>query len=338
MKKYTFVIIVLSTSLIGLFAATLLFKGSSVEVVHPTRGPAVQAVYATGTVEATVMMPISSRAAGILSELNADEGSNVKKGQVLVKLEDEHLQNTLRQLQAQEDFAKKTYERNAAIVNRGYVSKVEYDRSKSDWEAAKAASAKALAEANFMKLVAPADGLIIKRDGEIGQMIQAGQPVLWLSCCAPLRISAEVDEEDIAKVKPGQEVLIRADAFPGKIFHGKVQAVTPKGDPIARSYRVRVEFTEDTPLQIGMTSETNIITGEVKDAILIPSSAINQEKIWKIIDKRLVQQPVTTGVKGPEQTEVKTGVTYGDFVVLKPDSTLKVGRKVRISLTGEAKP
>ena len=338
MKKYTLVGIVLILLLAGAWGIDRWLQGPSIAVVHPTHGLAIQAVYATGTVEATVMMPIAPRIAAKLAELNVDEGSNVKKGQVLAQLEDEDLQNALHQLQAQEDFAKKAYDRNEPLVKSGSISKTDFDRSKSDWEAASAASAKALAEANFMKLVSPADGLIIKRDGEIGQLIPANEPVFWLSCCAPLRISAEVDEEDIAQVKPGQAVLIRADAFPGQIFHGKVQAITPKGDPIARSYRVRVEFTEDTPLQIGMTAETNIVIGEHKDALLLPSSAVSQEKIWLIKDGHLIRQPVSMGAKGPDQTEIKSGVSTDDLIVLKPSATLQAGRKVHAVLTESPKP
>ena len=57
-------------------------------------------------------------------------------------------------------------------------------------------------------------------------------------------------------------MLIRADAFAGKVFHGRVQSITPMGDAVARSYRVRIELAEDTPLLIGMTAETNIIIAE----------------------------------------------------------------------------
>jgi len=145
------------------------------------------------------------------------------------------------------------------LAGRQVVARTAYDRAKADWEKARAAAAQAAALAGYLQLVAPADGTIIRRDGEIGQMIGANQTVFWLSCCAPLRISAEVDEEDIAQVRPGQEVLIRSDAYPGRLFHGKVQAVTPKGDPVARSYRVRISLTADTPLMIGMTTETNIV-------------------------------------------------------------------------------
>jgi RND family efflux transporter MFP subunit len=265
MKKYKIVILILF--LAAIWGAVRWSQGASITAVHPALGPAVQAVYATGTVEATVMIPIASRISARLMELNVDEGKTVTKGEVLAQLEDEDLQHSIKQLQVQEDFAKREFDRNDDLVKHNIVSKQAYDQAKSNLEAAQSATHAAQAQANYLKLLAPADGLIIKRDGEIGQVIPANQPVFWLSCCAPLRISAEVDEEDIAQVKPNQAVLIRADAFPGQVFNGKVQAVTPKGDPIARSYRVRVEFTGETPLQIGMTAETNIIIGEQKDAL-----------------------------------------------------------------------
>lgn len=318
-------------------AAWFFWPGSgAVEVVRVTRGPAVEAVYATGTVEATIMLPIAARVSARLAALNVDEGSNVTKDQVLAQLEDDDVQNMLEELQAKERFAKNEYDRVAALAKKGYESKAALDQKHSEWDAASAAVARAKAETNFTKLLAPADGFIIKRDGEIGQLIPANQPVFWLSCCAPLRVSAEVDEEDIARVKPGQEVLIRADAFPGKIFHGSVQAITPKGDPVARTYRVRIGFSEEVPLLIGMTAETNIIIGKKDDALLLPASVLKQNKLWLVKDGKLARQDITIGAKTAEQVEIIQGVTPEDVVVLKPTATLIDGARVRSRLV-EAK-
>lgn len=304
-------------------------SGNRVEVVHPTQGNAVQAVYATGTVEATVMIPIAPRTGARLIELNADEGSNVKKGDVLAQLEDEDLQQTLKDLQAKESFARKEYERRKELLNQNAISKSDFDRAMSDWESAKAAVRATQAQISYMKLLAPADGRIIRRDGEIGQLIPANQAVFWLSCCAPLRISSEVDEEDISLVQPGQKVLISADAFPGQIFHGKVDSITPKGDPVARSYRVRISFTEDNPLLIGMTAETNIITHEKDNALLVPTSAVVKNEVWVVNDGKLAQQAVKVGAKGPEQTEITDGLTTNDLVVKNPTAKLEEGQKIR---------
>src|SRR6516164_8276089 len=314
---------------IGAGAAYWLAVPPSVAVVNPRRGPAVQAVYATGTVEPTVMVPISAHGTARLIELNADEGSTVVKGRVLAKLEDDDLRRAVEVTEAEERYTKAELDRLAVLVGRQVVARSAYDRAKADWEKARAAAARAAAEAGFLELRAPADGIVIRRDGEIGQMIGANQTVFWLSCCAPLRISAEVDEEDIAQVRPGQEVLIRSDAYPGRLFHGKVQAVTPKGDPVARSYRVRISLTADTPLMIGTTTETNIVLRQSEHALLLPAGAVQQDKVWRVENGRLHPNNVTVGAKGVTEIEILEGVGDDDWIVTAPSPSLQAKQHIR---------
>ena len=195
-------------------------------------------------------------------------------------------------------------------------------------DANRAAIARVEAEASYTRLLAPADGRVIRRDGEMGQMIPANQTVFWISCCAPLRISAEVDEEDIARVSPGQKVLIRADAFPNGEFEGEVLSITPKGDPVARSYRVRVSLAADTPLQIGMTAENNIIISEKQDVLLIANSAISDGHVFVIQGDTVRRAAVKTGIRGFDETEILEGIKADDRVVNSPAKDLQDGAKV----------
>ena len=322
--------LLLAVIVLGVAAAGVWWwRPPAVSVVHPVRGPAVQAVYATGTVESSVMMPIAARLTARLVRLDIDEGQRVHKDQVMGQLEDEDLKHTLAQLRSQETFAKSDYDRDVDLLKDGLVTRAEFDRAQSAWRAAKAASARAAAELDFAKLIAPADGQVIRRDGEIGQLIPINQPVFWISVESPPRISAEVDEEDVARVAPGQEVLIRADAFPGRIFHGRVQSITPKGDPVARSYRVRIDFTESTPLQIGMTTETNIVIHENPQALLVPSTAVQADHLWLARDGRLESRPVSIGARGGKTVEIMTGVAPDDLVVVSPDPSMRAGQRVR---------
>jgi len=275
------------------------------------------------------MLPIAPRIAARLMALYVDEGVTVKKGQLLARMEDEDLRQKIRELQAREAFAKHEFERMQTLLKQNVISKTEHDRARAEWESAEAAVARAAAESDFMKLVAPENGRIIRRDGEVGQLIPANQPVFWLSCCTPLRISAEVDEEDIALVQPGQKVLIRADAFPEQTFKGVVHNITPKGDPVSRSYRVRIRFSEKTPLMIGMTTETNIIIREAADALLLPSGAVMQGNVWLVEENKLVKRKVTIGAKGIKQTEILNGIVADDLIVLKPEAEMEEGLKIR---------
>jgi hypothetical protein len=208
------------------------------------------------------MVPIAARSAARLVELTTDEGSVVTKGQLLARLENDDLRRAIDVAEAEERYAKAQLDRAAQLLEHQVTARSVYDRAKADWEKAKASRERAAVEAGYLNLIAPADGTIIRRDGEIGQMIGASRSIFWMSCCAPLRIAAEVDEEDIALVRPEQRVLIRGDAFPRKVFEGRVQTITPKDDPVARTYRVRVSLPPDVPLMIGMTAETNIVPGE----------------------------------------------------------------------------
>lgn len=196
----------------------------ALETVEARSGTAITGVYASGTVEATVMFPVAPRVGARLVAILRDEHAKVKAGDPLGRLEAQDVTGNLASLRAQADFAKSDYERYARLLRDNATTRQLYDRALTGWRAAEAAVAQARAQAGFMTLSAPGDCMVIARDGEVGQFIPANTPVFWLSCHNGLRISAQVDEEDIPLVKPGQKVLIRADAFQGAFS----RAASPK--------------------------------------------------------------------------------------------------------------
>lgn len=301
-----------------------------VDVVAPTRGPAVDAIYATGTVEPTVMLPIAPRVAGRLVELNTDEGATVRKGQVLARLDDADLASAVAELEARARFAQDQLRRTEALVQRGVSAAIELDRARADADAAEAQVRRARAQRDFTALVAPADGTIIRRDGEIGQFVPAGQAVFYLSCCAPLRVTAEVDEEDIPRVHVGQRAVLRADALPDAAFEGAVAEVTPKGDPVARSYRVRIRLPEPGGLQVGMTVDANLIVAERANALLVPTTALQDGAVWLVRDGRLVRRAVQVGVSGDARSEILDGLAPDAAIVVQPSAELAEGRRARV--------
>jgi len=309
---------------------------TAVQVVQPTRATAVEAIYATGSVEPTVMLPIAPRVAGTLAVLEVDEGSRVHKGQVLARLEDTDLVNTVDELTARARYARENFERTEDLVRRGFVSPGELDRTRSDMDAADASLKRARTLRGFTALVAPADGLIIRRDGEVGQYFAAGQALFYLSCCAPLRVSVEVDEEDIVGVHVGQKVVLRTDALPGRALDGEVSQVTPKGDPVARSYRVRIRLDDPSLLKVGMTVDANLIVAERPDALLVPSACVQGGNVWVVRDGRLHRQAVRIGVLGAERTEILEGLDPAAHVVVAPVDGLTEEHRVFESMLATA--
>lgn len=304
----------------------------TVETARPSRGPAVRAVYAAGTVEPTVMLPIAPRGAGRLMELDVDEGAQVRAGQTLARLEDADLKQSVDELEARALFAKAQLDRAQTLLDRGLGTVLERDRARSESRAADAAAARARALRGFMNLTAPADGQILQRDGEIGQVIPANQPIFYFSRRAPLRIEAEVDEEDILLVRPGQRVLIRAPALPDRVLDGRVAKITPKGNPVTRGYRVWIDFEDETPLRIGMTAEINIVVAERSNALLAPTTAVREGHVWIVRDGRLRRQPVQTGFGGEARTEILSGLGDDDTLVIGPAAGLTEGRRARAEL------
>jgi len=307
--------------------------GRTLTVAYPARGPAVAAVYATGTVEASVTIRIAPQVAGRIVALAADEGQTVKAGSALARLDDSDIRATVAELEARARYAEQQYERIDALLKQGWVTREKFDQARSELDAAHHAVRRASEQMRFMSLTTPADGQVIRRDGEVGDFIPSNQPVFYLAKSgSPLRISADVDEEDIPLIKAGDKVLIKADAFPDRVFDGQVSEITPKGDPVARSYRVRIALPPDTALKIGMTAETNIITKESPNALLVAATAFEGDSVWVVRDGRLVRLAVQTGIKGRDRIEIVSGLGSDDAVVVDPPEGLKPGEKVRIRL------
>ena len=302
----------------------------TVTVATTTRGPAVDAVYAAGSVEPTVTQPIASKVMGRLTAVLVDEGDTVRKGQVLAKLEAGDLQSTVDEAQARLKLAQAQYQRAQDLVQQRFVAPVELDRAKADLDAAQATVKRTQTLRDVLTLVAPADGTVLKRDGEVGQVITAGQTLMTLSCCAPLRATVDVDEEDIGRVYKGQRVVLRADALPGQVIEGSVGDITPKGDPISRSYRVRIKLPNTKGLMAGMTVEANLVLTQREKALLVPSTAVQKDRVWVVQNGAAHQQAIQVGIAGSSKTEVLSGLTDGAQVITVPPVELTEGRRVRV--------
>ncbi len=332
-KKLWFVILFLAATGGALWVGSGYLLPPQVTVANPRTGKAVEAVYATGTIEPTIMVPIAPRTTSYLASFGAKEGQVVKKGDILAQLEDKEQQAVISELDAKIAFAESDVKRKEVLLAAKSTSRDILETSQTTLAALQAQREVAKAKAGYLQLIAPADGTIIRRDGQVGELISAGQSVFYFTCCAPLRITAEVDEEKISAVKSGQKVLIQADAFPDKIFNGTVDSITPKGDPIARSYRVRIAIDDaNPPFMIGMTTENNIVLRESDDAILIPGDAIGEKKQVQVIgnDNTIKLVDVKIGSDGIKEAEIISGLTLNDRVISPFNPQLTSGDKVRV--------
>jgi RND family efflux transporter MFP subunit len=171
---------------------------------------------------------------------------------------------------------------------------------------------------------------VLRRDAEVGEVVDTPAALFWIGEPRPLRVTAEVDEEDIAQVREGQDVLLRADAFPGRVLTATVAQITPKGDATRKAYRVRLALPEDTPLLIGMTVEANIVLRRTEDAVLVPPAAVRDGRVFVVRQQVVERRTVELGIEGPRAVEVRYGLARGEAVVLDPPAGLVDGQAVRL--------
>ena len=181
----------------------------------------------------------------------------------------------------------------------------------------------------YYKLVSPMDGTVLKEDGEVGDMVEPGTILYRIGLEKPLWVVAEVNEEDIPRVQVGQKALLRTDAFANQVLPGFVKQITPAGDPIAKTFRVRIGLPDDTPLRVGMSVEANIVSREKSD--VDPGSRECRRPQLAVHDRKRPGPPAQSrdrhsryGLRGDRQ-----GVIEGELVASPATTNIKNGSRIR---------
>ncbi len=310
------------------------FRPIEVTLVTPERGTAVEIVYGTGAVEPVQWAKVASLIRERIVELCDCEGRRVAKGDVLARLDDREQQAQLRDLLAREEFSRRELARQTELIGRDATTRQAFERATSDLRQVQAQIAVQRERLADYILLSPMDGVVLRRDGEIGEVAESGQILFRVGVLTPLQVTAEVNEEDIPRVKAGQLVLFRTDAFPDRRLEGRVREITPMGDAIAKTYRVRIGLPDDTPLMIGMSVEANIVTREKPGALLVPVVAVRDGAVLVVDGERVRRRTVTPGIRGTRLVEVTAGLGEGDRIAVPPAGGLADGARVRLRAAG----
>lgn len=293
------------------------------------RGPAIEAVYASGVVDYVHQARIAPVLTAPIRAVLVEERAQVRPGQLLAQLDDGPQQGTALQLEAQAAQARAAADRQRRLYDAGFGAKAALDDAETQRRAAEGAAASARARLRDYRLTAPFAGQVLRRDAEPGDLATAGKVAFVVADPRSLRITADVDERDVGRLATGLPALVRADAYPGQTFEAKVSEITPQGDAAGRVFRVRLQLGADTPLKPGMTVETNIVVARRETALLAPSAAVKDGVVWRVRDGKARKVAVRVGAASGPQTEVVSGLTAGDRLVLDPPKTLRDGRRVR---------
>jgi len=313
-------------------------RGPLIPAARITRGAAAEIVYATGAVEPETWSRSTPLVRGRIVERCRCEGRPVKAGDLLARLDDKEALATLNDLRALEEFQQREFDRQSQLLARGVATSQAYQRAESDLARIRAQIAAQSQRLDYFKVLAPMDGVVLKEDGEVGDMVDPGTILYRVGLEKPLWVVADVNEEDIPRVQVGQKALLRADAFGNQALPGRVKQITPAGDPVAKTFRVRIGLPDDTPLRVGMSVEANIVSREKTDVLLAPANAVADNSLMVIEDGRVHRRRVHIGIRGSAAVEIVDGANEGELVAAPATTDIKDGERVRPMETGTSRP
>jgi HlyD family secretion protein len=360
--------------LVGTIAAAVVaYYRSSVSADVPrfntatvSRQDIVQTVEATGTLGAVTTVQVGTQVSGTIQSLHADFNSRVRKGQVIARLDPSLLQAqvdqaaaTITRLNAEVerarvalDDANVKLDRAKKLFEQGLIARADLDTADSTVREATASlqgaqaqivQARAALNQNRVNLshtviTAPVDGIVISRDVDVGQTVAASMsaPTLFVIAqdLTEMQVQASVDESDIGRIQPGQEVTFRVDAYPDDVFTGTVSQVRLQPQVVQNvvSYTTVIDVPNpEGKLKPGMTANVSIEIARVDDVLAVPNAALRfrlaeavrtpgdqsrraapgrrSETVWTLRDGEL--QPVEVAAGLGNGTE--TAILYGDL-------------------------
>jgi RND family efflux transporter MFP subunit len=307
------------------------FRPPIVSITTPSYGAAAEVVYATGVVEPRIWAKVTPLVRERIVELCNCEGKAVEPGAVLARLDDREAQATLAELQARLRLAMEELERLTALAGRNIASEQALSQASSAVAQLEALVAGQTARLESYVLKAPMRGVVLRQDGEVGEIAEPGNVLSWVGQPKPLLVVAEVNEEDIPRVEIGQRALLRADAFPERSLEAVVDSITPKGDPVTKTYRVRLALPETTPLLIGMTVEVNVVVGVKENALLLPASAVEGNMVY-VVDEagNAYRRELEIGIRGTSEIEVLSGIEEDARIIAPFPEGLREGTRVKV--------
>ena len=307
------------------------FQPPAVTAAAAIRAPVSEAIYGTGTVEPerwAKVVPLQRRR---LVELCRCEGQAVKAGQVLGRQDDAEERGALNQLEINNEQLERDLNRALRDRDKSEAAKTEYEQRSTQFEESKSRINAQKVRLDALVLRAPLDGMVLRRDGEVGEIVGPTDVLFWVGPPAPMQVVAEINEEEITRIAVGQKAFLRSEAFSAQALRATVSQITPKGDPTRKTFRVYLLLPRDTPLRIGMTVEVNIIYREKTAAIVVPNEAVSGNAVQVVSDGKVQRVPVTVGIRGSRNVEIIGNVSKDTTVLSPARADLADGTRVRVA-------
>jgi membrane fusion protein, multidrug efflux system len=300
---------------------------------------------AVGDLAAVHQVNVTSDVSGRITDIMFTAGATVKAGSPLVQLFDAPEQGDLANFKAQAVVGQLSLDRAKQLAARQFGPQSTVDQAQAAYDQANAGIAKTEAIISQKVVRAPFDGVLGVRHVEVGQFLTAGTQIVTLTDLSSIYANFTTTEKASATLKDGQTVRIVVDAYPGKVFEGKITTIEPQINTDTRN--IRVQATIDNPdhvLKPGMFTTTTVMLPNKPAVVTVPETAVDYtlygDSVYLITEKKgddgkasltAVRTFVRTGDRLNGRTEILSGLKPGDRVVAVGQLKLQSGAPVTLS-------
>jgi membrane fusion protein (multidrug efflux system) len=314
-----------------------------VEVVAARTDTVVDAILATGQVEALQSIQLRPDVEGRIVQILVREGSEVGRGAPLFKVDDVELKAQVARAQADRDLAHQSLARTRALLAQRATSPSELERAEATWRSSEAQLALLQVRLDRTLVRAPFAGVLGQRSVSLGDYVTTDTRLISLATVSPQRAAFQVPERYADLLRVGQRVTFRVAALPGREFIGKVDFVDPTVQLPGRTIMVKAQVPNPKrELQAGMFIEARLATAVRPSAVVIPEDAViplqGSTFVWVAERAKATRRQVELGVRTPGFVEVKSGVEPGETVVVGGQERLAGGAPVAPRLVPRAPP
>ena len=314
---------------------------SAVEAIPLKPGTISKRITTVGKLRANESVTIKAEMQGRIKEITFKEGTQVKKGDILIRFDDEELQAELARAEADVEYREVKFKRLETLQAKSLGKGTEYDEVRGGLNIAKAQLEQAKAKLEKTVIKAPFEGQIGLINVSVGAIVDASKELVTLVDFDPMKIEFKIPEKFIYDIGAGQSVELKLDSRPDQIFRATVEALDSQIDPLTHSLAVHATISnEDGQLKPGLFVTVSVIVGIKNDALLIPEAALGREGdiefVWVVINGKAGRKRVLTGTKENNQVEVIAGLRPDELVVTSGQLKLGEGTAVKITNMGGA--
>lgn len=312
-----------------------------VDVDTARRGRVVDAVRATGRIEAVQSIELRPDEQGRVTELLFREGQYVTQGTPLVRIDDEMLRAQAAKAEADRDLAKQKLARAERLRTDNANAPADYEEAAAGARAAEATLAALQLQIRRSTVRAPFSGVVGQRFVSLGDYVTTSSRLLALQTTDPQRAVIEIPERHASDLRIGQAVEFTVAAKPGRTFRAIVDFVDPTVQAEGRTILVKGRAANPgNVLKAGMFIEARLATGTRAGAVVVPEDAIQPLRtanvVWAIVDGKAARRTVQLGARTAGMVEVLGGISAGEQVVVGGLERMQEGMAVAPRQRGAA--